>query len=314
MEELVLPHWIVAIAAVLYALGFLGGVGIIASVLRGYVNPQGARKRGDSSPRNTSAFVSSSSVRSTRTNWQTSPQATSTGDLTGLRKRLHDYIADNTFENTSAWSSFQIDTPHGARKIPTLDIRWAPLFYDQYRDLLEAIGKEFISKYGDEIAGARIYLISQFSLDFFVRLRRLLLPYDITVTLCEEFYPTPPPTPGQKVILFDVSYSTGRTTVLSLDQLMDRGIKPDLFLFLFYNDLVPPQKQNRAWMNINAEMRFLIQLSDIIQLWEEQQEMADAMLTIRDASYGQADWSDHLVIESLETLNAKLVQTNGATH
>lgn len=214
-------------------------------------------------------------------------------------------IAQAAFDNPHfMWATRVVDTPVGIKRVPFPVFRWW-VFENLNNDLKNKVGQEVLRKYGNELAGSRLYVASILALDFLSRIRDELQELKIEVYLYDPFRPPPPPAPNQKVVLFDVSTSTGTSFQLALNSLRSEHT-PSLFLAVVVNDFVPPTERNRPWIKLGAEFKFLYRASDLIRHLEGEKEMAQGLLTVRDALYGEADWRESRVEQSLETLRKVL--------
>lgn len=300
-----LPGWLVLIGTILFFVSLIGAFLFILAIAAGLIKPAqensaAERRSADSASISRLDSQIPDSATSNPSNADSLP-STSTDNMEALRESMHKFLASNS-RVWSTWSTYGVFTPLGLTAIPTLEMRWADLFEQSNRELLHYLSRVFLKKFSKELTGVQIHVVSQFGLDFFYPVKNDLSQMGTSVYIYNQFEPTPP-TEENKIVLFDISYSSGRTARLALNHLVKLKYTPTSVLFVFFNDLVPPESQYKVWREADADLKYLYSYSDIISLWKEQRELADAILAVRDAAYGKVSWREPQVQSSLETLH-----------
>jgi hypothetical protein len=206
------------------------------------------------------------------------------------------------------WGTLPINIENREEKIPFPILRWWALYTENNRELREEIGKEFLEHSKDKISNALIYTASDFAYEFLDELSEDLKA--LGTEIAHYNHDDTDDSPYKKIIIFDISMSTGFTSKIALERL-PQGHSPDLFLFIFYNDLVPPNdKYVKPWdrKGVNAKVDTLYTISDVIQFWLKNKEMAQALITVKDAfrSPNLEVWNSDEVQEALKITRSAL--------
>ena len=209
------------------------------------------------------------------------------------------------FRNPSyTWATLPYNTPAGEKRIPFPVFRWWIVYKNSInKGFTLKLGEELFEEYGEELKGSYIYAASTFALDFLYVNKKKLKEYDIRIDIYNPFSPPKKPPKDRKIILFDISVSTG-VSIAAARQRLPKQQKIAFALSLFINDFVPPTKYNENTQDF--QIKYLYKTSDFIKYDRSNPEITSALITMRDALSGEQDWDDEVTEKALSVLENAL--------
>jgi hypothetical protein len=226
----------------------------------------------------------------------------STGNVDYIKKEITKYLSTNaTYEFRKI--SLILPNEQGKKDISFFDIRCALLLSDKkYYSLRKKLKTELFRTYYSLLKDSQIFIVSQLSFEFLLSFRREIKEINSEIYLYNQFEYPLIPNNGRKKILFDLSYTTGQSLGIAINSLKVNNIIPEEYLFIFYNDFIPRDSQDRPWDYYESKLNVLYCVSQIISYWKDETEAATSMLTILNAMQGSNNWDEPKVQQALNNL------------
>lgn len=209
------------------------------------------------------------------------------GDLQALaRAEIHNH--------KYSWLEYPLRQSPLSLKVPCPGLNWRILNRGPNREaFLQQLKLEFLRNFGDKLDQWRLYAIADHAEDFcrYAEIQPAFSRHSAKFSVDDE----------DEIVLFDTVFNTGEALHTALDMLPMNHTRPYQFIFLFYNDCIPPHHQKKRWPEL-SQLNYLFRLSDTFKLWNSDEEVLAALRIVQHAMYSQSDIDDALVKQAIGTI------------